>query len=194
MSQKKWVLKGILMLCVLVFAVRHIYSVDAKKISSMKNIVNDTIEIPMIFLFSTENPEENFVFHSQVKALIAGKVTYHEKKKQRFTIQCIKKRMEQLYGTNKFSYYNSKQYPFQLMRKDGETITYFSGDWGKYKPIYRIMNIRKLKNNLFLCNIKATLLNEKKEVVIGPKYIEYTLKGAKNSYGYHIVDIQLKKE
>ena len=193
--KKRAILKSILLI-VFVFGIvwQPAQKVEAKKITSMKEIIEDTIEIPMIFMFNSDYCDEKFSFNEQMKAFIGARVTYAEKQKQHFTVKCLKNRMKELFGSSEFHYINTNKNPFCMMKVKDDKVTYLSGSWGNLKPEYRILKIKKKKKGVYRCKIKAMLVDTtQSKVVLKPKYVEYTVEKVKNKYGYIILDIDLLK-
>lgn len=193
--KKRAILKSILLI-VFVFCIvwQPAQKVEAKKITSMKEIIEDTIEIPMIFMFNSDYCDEKFSFNEQMKAFIGARVTYAEKQKQHFTVKCLKNRMKELFGSSEVHYINTNKTPFCMMKVKDDKVTYLSGSWGNLKPEYRILKIKKKKKGVYRCKIKAMLVDTaQSKVVLKPKYVEYTVEKVKNKYGYIILDIDLLK-
>lgn len=184
----------LLVVCVLGVVCQPAQNIEAKKVSSMKSIIEDTIEIPMIFLFNGSNCDEQFSFSQQMKALIGARVTYAEKQKQHFDIQSLKTRMKNLFGSSEIHFINTTKNPFCMMKIKDEKITYLSGNWGRFVPEYRIVNIKKKSKGSYICRIKTMLVDkEYSKLAFQPEYVEYKLKKANNKYGYIILDIDLMK-
>ncbi len=195
MKRRAILIKSILLI-VFVFCVvwQPVQKVEAKKITSMKEIIEDTIEIPMIFMFNSDYCDVKFSFNEQMKAFIGARVTYAEKQKQHFTVKCVKNRMKELFGSSEFYYINTNKNPFCMMRVKDSKVTYLSGSWGNLKPEYRILKIKKKEKGVYRCKIKAMLVDTvQSKVAFEPKYVEYTVEKVRNKYGYIIRDIDLLK-